>query len=147
MPLTRAYIVHDVENQDAESLKATDDLATQIFNVCREIVPAGMNSKMGRLTPGSIEYFPHITSRMGMTVDVLIEIEAMYYKDRRNLNKRAKNIKAALKKLFPELTFAVWPKLVQAGWASDSTDPEFDGDISMAAAIERARGNINVGLK
>ncbi len=111
-----------------------------LFLACRHVVPAGYNSPKGRLTPGSIEFDAR---RVGhgnyLTVDVLLEAEAFPYKDRDNLDKRTKMIKAALKELFPGVTFAVWPKLVRAGWASDSSDPEFDGDLSMPAAIERAR--------
>ncbi len=114
-----------------------------LFLACRHVMPAGYNSPKGRLTPGSIEFDAR---RVGndnyLTVDVLLEAEAFPYEDRENLDDRAEMIKAALKKLFPEHTFAVWPKLVVAGYASDSVDLEFDGDMSMPAALERARAAI-----
>lgn len=114
-----------------------------LFEACREVVPAGLNSPMGPLTPGSIEFDASTSGRHKyLTVDVFLEIEAFSFEDRKNLDERAELIKVALKELFPGVTFAVWPKLVKAGWASDSTDPEFDGDMSMPAAIERARDKI-----
>lgn len=127
MPLTRAYY-----RQNAGLIP------DHLFEACREIVPAGLWSEMGQLTPGSIEFIAYRSSSNHLTVDVFVEIEAFAYEDRNNLDERAENIRAALKKLFPQLTFAVWPKLVNAGWAADSTDPEFDGDMSMEAAIARA---------
>ena len=48
-------------------------------------------------------------------------------------------IKNALNELFPNATFAIWLKLVNAGWASDVHDPDIDVDMSLAAASERAR--------
>lgn len=143
MPLVRAYIGNDIKNGELEDVKALDDFIGELLAVCREIVPAGMNSKMGPLAPGSIQFLPHVTARRGITVDVFLEIESYSLKDRKNVSKRTKKIKTALNKLFPELTFGIWVKLVKAGYASDSVDPEFEGDMSMSAAIGRARVAIN----
>ncbi len=112
---------------------------TALLLACREIVPAGFNSPMGQLTPGSIVFISNPTDPEGLTVDFFVEIEAFRYQDRENLDERAEAIKAALREVFPDVTFAVWAKLVTAGWASDSIDPEFDGDMSMEAAIKRAQ--------
>jgi hypothetical protein len=129
MPLVRATMRPNAGDRD---------LWSHLFHACRHIVPAALNSDEGRLTPGSIEFDPRRVESEGiLTVDVLIDIEAYHYRDRENLEERAENIKRALKVIFPDLTFAVWLKLVKAGWASDSVDPEFDGDMSMEAAIER----------
>lgn len=113
---------------------------SELFFACREIVPAGMNSPMGPLTPGSIKFCadPTIDPRY-IGVDAFIDIEAYDYKDRRPLDDRASLIREALRECFPGHDFAVWPKLVTAGWSSDDSDPEFDGDMSMPAAIERAK--------
>ena len=106
---------------------------------CREIVPAELCTEKGRLTPGSIEFFAEPQGRADeMTTDVFVDIEACWYDDREPAEAHSTNIHAALKQLFPGITFAVWVKLVNAGWASDSDDPEFNGDMSMEAAIKRA---------
>lgn len=122
---------------------SADIIEYDLFLACRHVVPAGYNSPKGRLTPGSIEF----DARRGgtddyLTVDALIEIEAFHYDDREPADDRCETIKAALKELFPDITFAVWGKLVTAGWASDSSDLEFDGDLSMAAAVERVRATL-----
>ena len=119
----------------------TDDL----FLACRQVVPAGINSDMGRLTPGSIEFDAAFAAKDEyLTVDVFLEVEAFPFGDRENLDERAEQIQIALGDIFPKRTFAAWPKLVKAGWASDSTDPEFDGDLSILAAMERARRDIEM---
>lgn len=107
----------------------------------QEIVPAAFNSLEGRLTPGSIEFFGNFVPSNGvrMSTDVFIDIEAMRFDDRQaNLDERTELVKSAMNNLFPRLTFAVWPKLVIAGWASDIPDPEFFGNMSMDAAMQRA---------
>lgn len=114
---------------------------------CSEIVPAAFNSPQGRLSPGSIEFLGLITDKDCdvMSVDTFVEIEAFDYPDRAtNLDERCSAVRQALKELFPNHTFAVWGKLVKAGWSSDSSDPEFTGDMSMEAALERAKILINL---
>lgn len=138
MPLVRAYIAVDKKGDELTVGLEEDEVAEKLFVACSEVVPAGMNSPEGPLTPGSIEYFPHFSSSRGMGTSVFVEIEAFPYKDRENLDDRAETIKEALNEIFPGLTFAVWPKLVRAGWSSDHSDPDFDGDMSMEAAIQRA---------
>ena len=120
--------------------------ATELFEACFEIVPAGFNSPMGPLTPGSIEFDSKRTERAKyLTVDVFLEIEAFPYEDR-DPQRIANDIHDALSELFPGVSFAVWSKPVEAGYASDSDDPLFDGDMSMPAAIERAREKVGSAL-
>lgn len=137
MPLVRAYISSSYHPEVLEKLTG------RLRTVCGEIVPAAFNSEQGPLTPGSIEFVPQRVSSAGLTVDVLLDIEAFDYPDRANIDERCAAIKSALRELFGRYTFAVWGKLVKSGWASDSGDPEFDGDMSMPAAIERARALVN----
>lgn len=129
MPLVRVFANTDVDLFD--------------FNAaCSEIIPAGMNSPMGPLTPGSvqIEGRHKVPSKDDFMVDVFVEIEAYDYEDRdANLDDRCNAIKEAFNTLFPDLTFAVWGKLVRAGWASDVSDPDFDGEMSMEAAVKRTQ--------
>ncbi len=134
MPLTRALHRSQVDPY-------------KIFLACREIVPAGLHAPhqagdetLGELTPGSIQYQPHLSPENNyLTDDVLLEVESYFYQVRQDtLDERTEAIKAALKQLFPDLTFAVWIKLVTAGNAADTPDPDCDGDMSMAAALERA---------
>ena len=120
--------------------------ADELFVACREIVPAGMNSPKGPLTPGSIEFCADPVSHPShITVDAFLNIEAFAYTDRRDLDYRAAMIRTALRECFGGRNFAVWPKLVKAGWSSDSTDPDFDGDMGMDAAIKRAKLAIRGG--
>lgn len=142
MPLVRIYVGNDIKDGELDGVQNLDKLIGDLLIASREIVPAGMNSKMGPLAPGSIEFLPHVVARKGMTVDVFVEIEAYKLKDRKNIDKRAKKIKCAFSQLFPDQTFAIWLKLVTAGWASDSTDAKFDGDMSMKAAVQRALMNL-----
>jgi hypothetical protein len=120
-------------------LEEIDDLG----EVLEELVPGALNTEKGRLTPGSIELFAF---RRGVhdraSNDVLVDIEACYYDDRAPAEKRAETIQRALSGLFPNNTFAVWLKLVNAGWASDVHDPDFDGDLSFKAALERAMSRL-----
>lgn len=132
MPLVRIYHV--------PSLRGVD-----LYNACFEVVPAAFNSKQGPLTPGSIEF---LARPLGVgdeiSTSAFVEIEAYDFEDRRtNIDDRAALVKDALQLIFPGFSFAVWPKMVIAGWARDEEDPEFDGDMSMEAAIERAMAVIN----
>lgn len=138
MPLVRAHFQ-----------KATIEpvnFGQMLFWALREIVPAAFNSEQGPLTPGSIEYVIIDTPSYGLNVDCFIEIEAYHYEDRdANLDDRAEAVGLALKELLPEFpacTFAVWPKLVRAGWWSEVSDPDVDVDMSMEAALWRASGAI-----
>lgn len=128
MPLVRVHV-------DGEQY---DELVEMLFIACWEVVPAGMNSQKGPLTPGSIVFTSIISDRTKLGVDVFVEIEAFPYEDRENLDDRAEMIKEALSEIFPSLAIAVWPKLVHAGWSSDNSDPDFDGDMSMESAVQRA---------
>jgi hypothetical protein len=139
MPLVRAYVAIDPMDTSLKYLKSVDALIGKLFCACREIVPAAFNSPQGQLTPGSIEFIPQTTPGQGMNVDVLLDIEAFDYNDRAaNIDDRAEDIREALCDLFLGQSFAIWAKLVKAGWASDGTDPSFSGDMSMEAAINRA---------
>lgn len=130
MPLTRMTIARD--NGIGPQL---DDL---LHTAAAELVPAGMNSEQGPLTPGSIVFMTADGDRAWLTVDVFVEIEAYDYEDRRDLGERAERIGEAFQLLFPHVTFAVWPKLVTAGWWRETPDPFFDGSMTMEAAISRA---------
>jgi len=143
MPVVRAYV--------APSFKERLD---SLQLACEEIVPAGMNSEDGPLTPGSIEFIVHVVES-GLKTDVFIDIEADYHEDRfrattlsfeegptplpsLGIDDRAELMKDAFNAIFPEeYTFAVYAKLMKAGWSSDVDDDEFTGDMSMEAALER----------
>jgi hypothetical protein len=136
MPMVRAYVMTYFDQHFRSS--KTDKTSLQLLeHACKEIVPAGLNSKLGPLTPGSIEFIS-MTVESGLGINVVIDIEAYDYEDRAvDIEKRAAAMKKAFKAIFPAFTFAVFPKLVKAGWSSDTDDPEFDGDMSIEAAIER----------
>ena len=135
MPMVRAFVIPSF-NEMSTGLPDTTSIQLLQY-ACEEIIPAGLNSKMGPLTPGSIEYIP-TTVANGLSIDVVIDIEAYFYKDRaKNIEKRAKLMKRAFNAIFPNYSFAVFPKLVTAGWSSDTEDPEFDGNMSIEAAVAR----------
>lgn len=117
--------------------------------VLSELVPAALNSDMGRLTPGSIVYIGSSETNYGtdsfLTVDAFIEIESYDYQDRKaNIDERCEHIRKAMEQLFPGYTFAVWGKLVTAGWSREASDPDFEGDMSMGAAIVRAETHLGM---
>jgi hypothetical protein len=137
MPLVHAYVGPRFDRADA------------LKRVCSQIVPAAYDSEQGPQGPGSIFFLYHpvtagddLMGPDGMTIDVLLDVEAYDQPDRRNVEERAADIKNALGELFPGFKFAVFAKLVAAGYATDEPDPEFDGDRSMPAAVERARALI-----
>ena len=107
---------------------------------CSELVPAAFHCLEGQLSPGSIEFFALPSeSHDSMHCDVFVAVEAYHYEEREHdLDERTKRLHSLLKELFTDITFAVWPKLVTAGWASDVPDLDFDGDMSMGAAFGRA---------
>lgn len=130
MPLVRVWYNRDTFHE-------VDNLRI----ACMELVPAGLHTVQGQLTPGSIEFFTKVSEPGDrLTVDVFIDIEAMYYNDRDQAEARSEAIKNALNGLFPNITFAIWLKLVNAGWASDVHDPDSNvDDMSIKAAVERTR--------
>lgn len=131
MPLVRAHF----DKSNSVPLR----FGEMLFWALREVVPAAFNSRQGPLTPGSIEFTEIDTPSYGLNVDCFVEVEAYFYDDRdTNLDNRAEAVRLALKQILPEYTFAVWPKLVRAGWSSDVSDPDVDADMSIEAAIERA---------
>lgn len=153
MPLVRAYI--SANAMDNSRWGNIDTLIYQLHRACKEVVPAGINSREGPLTPGGIVFIPQIVPWYGMDVDVLLEIDAYAYKDRvKNRDTRARQIKDALYLLFGPphemtrnaLRFAVMVKLTTFGWASDTQNPQFNGDMSMRAAIERAGKSMSPDL-
>ncbi len=108
--------------------------------VCQEIVPAALNTKLGKLTPGSIVYIDHTGAEADLGgVDIMVDVEAYDYPDRGPAEQRAEVIRKALEGLFPGYVFAVWVKLLNAGWSSGESEPGLDDDMSMRAAIDRAR--------
>ncbi len=134
MPLVQAFVASRV------NMTCRNGAVRDIGLACLEVVPSAFNSEEGALTPGSIEFIPFAVPSVGhMTADVVLVIEAYDFADRKaNLDERCEQIKQALEELFPDYSFAVWGKLVCAGWATNSTDADFDGDMSMEAAIQRA---------
>ena len=106
-----------------------------------EIVPAGLNSKMGRLNPGWVEFDVSQTQTHGFNkTSAVISISACYFSDRAsNINKRTKEIKDALKYLFDSETFSVWIELPIAGFASDAGDGELDKSIDMSMTSAKLR--------
>jgi hypothetical protein len=122
------------------------DRADALKRACWQIVPAAYDTEQGPQNPGSI-FFLHYAATYaddmmgpdGMDIDVLLDIEAYDLPDRSDLEGRAARLKDALTELFPGYRFAVFSKVVKAGYASDVPDPPFDGDRSMEAAIQRAR--------
>lgn len=134
MPLVQAFIASKM------SMACHNGAVRDIRLACMEIVPSAFNSEEGPITPGSIEFIPSAVPAVGrITADVMLVIEAYDFADRKaNLDERCEQIKQALDKLFPDYSFAVWGKLVCAGWATSNADADFDGDMSMEAAIQRA---------
>jgi hypothetical protein len=121
--------------------KADEISAEDLKIAYRELVPAALHSPMGPLTPGSIKArIKKQTEEDDINVGVFTKVEAYDLPDRaENLQERAEMLEAALDELFPGVGFGVWACLVKAGWASETADPEFDGDMSMDAAIARTR--------
>jgi hypothetical protein len=134
MPLVHAYVGPRFDRADA------------LKRACWQIVPAAYSTEQGPQNPGSIFFLHHATTYAddmmgddGLAIDVLLDVEAYDLPDRADTEGRAAAIKDALTELFPGFRFAVFLKLVKAGYASDVPDPDFDGDLSMPAAITRAR--------
>lgn len=133
MPLVRAYYTPGFYE------------VRELREACKQIVPAAFYSPMGKLAPGSIRFVSREFNLQDDWIpeDVLIEIEAQWYSDRNvNLEVRVEHLIRALHELFPDATFALWPKLVTAGWATDVPDDEVEVDMSMPVAIARARDAI-----
>lgn len=147
MPVVKAFVgllaggFGDADMRDEQHHEVAVELLDMLNRACHEIVPAAMHSVQGPLWPGSIQFVGDRHSAMSLPTDVFVEVEILDLKDRRNIGKRAEAIRAALSELFPSLTFSVWAKLVPAGYATDATrhHPNFDGDMSMEAAIARAK--------
>ncbi len=119
---------------------SSQNLLKALRHACGEIVPAGMSSPSKPIQPGDIQFVPVAVLMDGsLTVNVLIEIEALWKEDRENVDERASEILGAMKQLFPALTFEIWITLVRAGAAGDSMPQEGDFDMSMEAAIARVR--------
>jgi hypothetical protein len=109
--------------------------------VCKELAPAAFDSNDGKLWPGDLFWFMTPKGRHdAMDVDVFLDIEVSFRQGRANIQERGEALKVALNKLFPSVTFAIWPKLVNAKWVSDIPAPELGvcADMSMEAAVERA---------
>ena len=112
--------------------------------ISEEVVPAGMNSpedEDGKLCPGDIEFLTSRQDDEGLKTDILITITAFSYPGRiANKDERNDAIRAAYHELMPGTTFAVFIIPVENGsWSSDVPDDEVDVDMSMEAAIARAR--------
>lgn len=142
MPLVRVTI--DPHPSGVALLRSTyspEQLLSALRHACKEIVPAGMTSLSKPIMPGDIQFLPNVSRLDGsLSVNALIEIEALWREDRQNLDERAQNILEALRELFPRETFDIWITLVRAGVAGDNVMAlQGDFDMSMEAAIERVR--------
>lgn len=115
--------------------------AAELKIALRELVPAAFNcTGEGALTPGSIEArIKKQNKEDDFNVDTFVSVEAYDLDERRaNLQDRSDDLQTWLKKLFPNVSFACWPKLVRAAWTSDSPDEDFDGPMAMEHAYARA---------
>lgn len=142
MPLVRASFA--VDPVTSPNLRLLDHFTEQVFQVVREIVPAAFHHDTveDALAPGAIEFLPTLTSRRGQRDLVMLDIEVQHTSERHWIGTQApaEAIWQALKELFPEgFTFNIWPKLVNAGWKADSPDDDLDVDMSMPAAMRRAK--------
>lgn len=105
----------------------------------RELVPAAFNSALGPLTPGSIESRnKKQTPEDDFNVDTFVKVEANDFSDR-DKDECSDALRAGLEEVFPGVSFGVCTELVKMGWSSETPDPEFDGDMSIEAAIARTR--------
>ena len=145
MPMVRAYVTSYFTQKSRSSAFGWTP-TQQLQYACEEIVPAGLNSEQGPLTPGSIQFIPMIVEH-GLTSEVVIDIEDLDYEDRaENIEDRAEAMKNALNTIFPDVWFTVILKLVKAGWSSDTEDTKFNGGMSIEDAIERYRETARSGV-
>lgn len=101
---------------------------------------------MGHLSPGCIEFMCQDVD-YGINTDVVLDIEAYDYEDRaENREDRTEIIRATLRGFMPKSTFIIWLKLVKAGFASDVKDEDLDCNMSMEAAIARAKHIIETSV-
>jgi hypothetical protein len=140
MPLVHAYVACRWGTWWHPLSKGIGALPGKLLVACDEVIPAALNSVEGPLTPGSIEFIPHLVYHKGLKeIDVLITVEAYDYADRvQNIESRAEAIRVSMEMLIPGKKFAVWISPCNAGWSSRTSDPDFVGDMSMRAAFERA---------
>lgn len=135
MPMVVAYI---------KKVSQIDE--DELFLACRQIVPAVYSTPLHPVTPGSINFAPNRVENEYQSTDVIVVGEGFFFHDRAEIIEtvKAPMLRRALKEVFPDLTFSAWPTLAHAGWASDVEDAEFDGDLGVEAAIQRAIESIDV---
>jgi hypothetical protein len=115
-----------------------------------EIIPAALNCTTngpdpdaGRLSPGSIQFDGSYVPNSSHNNEVAVWIFSNYYPERKG-QLRATD-ERWLRKCFHaaygrEVSISFFVMMLEhTFWTSDVADPEFDGDMSMPAAIERAR--------
>lgn len=78
-----------------------------------KLVPLVMSSEMGPLGPGDAIVYPH---RLYSVKTGLVEVRALDYPDRRNLNERAEKLKKIIEKE-TGIELNVWISLEKAGGA------------------------------
>lgn len=112
----------------------------QLYQICTQIIPAALNTPLGPLWPGCIEFYYQEAKWYAQNIDILIEIKAYKFPDRdENKAERATMIMEAFKKVLPTCSCAVWLELSDAVWVSSETHYEIDVDMSMDAAIKRLK--------
>lgn len=146
MPVTHADVKKDAKCGSPYLL------ISRLRRICYEVVPAAFNSPLGPLAPGCNRFIPYIMPADGADYDFFLSIDAYDYPDR-DFDASAKMIGMALHDLLEPpngigqhiLEFAVMPNPGKFGWYStiDYTPP--DVDMSMEAAIGRARMALDPG--
>jgi hypothetical protein len=126
MPIVWVYYSQYVNNIHVRLLK----------HACEEIVPAGLNTVLGRLSPGGIVYIPAVGYLLPTEIFVNVEVD-------RNkilvaeIGERTETMIKAFKATIPGCTFTVRTKFVTSSWSSDHKVPPLNDDMSMEAAIMR----------
>ncbi len=111
-----------------------------VFAMCEEIVPSGLNSGEGPLNPGQI-LFSHQHVKYGLeSYDLLIEVEAHPFTDRvASATQRKHQLQAGFESMLPFLKPLVYLKFLEGHWGlPDSSIFNPAIDMSMQAAAERA---------
>ncbi len=144
MPIVRAYVGTDPQSALVKA-QTFDNFTDAVYRAVQEVVPSAFNSPEGPVAPGQIEFMAFSVSGKALKADVLVEVEAYDFPDRyKNIDRRCKEVKEGLKKIFTGKSFSVWGKLVKAGMAAgDTSVRDYRGDMSMEAAIKRAREAID----
>jgi hypothetical protein len=131
----------DGTREDAEAI------LPRIQAACGEIVPASYEGGVEEVlrAPGCIEFKGTLESYRDSLGEysVLIWASSPVDETTRAGGARAYAIKSAMRELFPDLAIEVIPLDFEAGFAARTGQPpEVTSDMSMQAAIERAKGHL-----